>query len=87
MFAHAVEYRRERVAIIAIVRDLDRPFVGNSACQFRKEKAHSAPFSRAAVDCPVQTPVQVGQGLLQGNRLAGVLVAQQLQLVRQGLNG
>jgi len=38
MFAHAVEYRRERVAIIASEHDLDRPFVGNSTCQFSYEK-------------------------------------------------
>lgn len=102
MFAHAVEYRRERVAIIASVQDLDRPFVGNSPCQFRYAKRGrrglrrfrhgwgecalipSVPFFLGgAVDRAVQAPVQVGQRLLQGHGLAGVLVAQQLQFVGQ----
>ncbi len=78
MFAHAVEHRRERVTIIASTQDLDRPFVGNSPCQFRYEKTRFARSSGAAVDGAVQAPVQVGQRLLQRHRLAGVLVAQQL---------
>ena len=36
-------------------------------------------FLGGAVDRAVEAPVQVGQRLLQGHGLAGVLVAQQLQ--------